>query len=59
MSEDLEARIAALETELAALKAAFLQAMEDPPLTRMDRDLMLAELLEALERDGADGAAGD
>ncbi|MEM7508047.1 MAG: hypothetical protein AAF415_15025 [Pseudomonadota bacterium] len=50
MSDDLEDRVRALEVELAALKAAFLEAMADPPLTRADRDLMLAELMEALER---------
>lgn len=56
MSDDLEDRVRALEVEVAALKAAFLEAMADPPLTQADRDLMLAELLEALER--APGAKG-
>lgn len=49
MTEDLAARIAALEAEVAALKAAFLRAMADPPLTRTDRDIMVAEVLDAIE----------
>ncbi|MEL6479309.1 MAG: hypothetical protein AAFR17_18420 [Pseudomonadota bacterium] len=56
MGEDLEARVTALEAELAALKAAFLEAMADPPLTRADRALLLAEALDALERSERDGA---
>ncbi|MBY8975281.1 hypothetical protein KHP62_05660 [Rhodobacteraceae bacterium NNCM2] len=48
MTEDLNQRVARLEAELAMLKTAFLEAMADPPLTRADKDLMLAELLERL-----------
>ncbi|MEM0923074.1 MAG: hypothetical protein AAGI13_08520 [Pseudomonadota bacterium] len=52
MSEDLEARVVALEAELAALKSAFLAAMADPPLTEADKALLLADVLEALEQSG-------
>ncbi|MEM6934728.1 MAG: hypothetical protein AAF526_14265 [Pseudomonadota bacterium] len=50
MADDIERRIERLETELALLKTAFLEAMGDPPLTRADRDLMVAEILAALEQ---------
>ncbi|MEM9370231.1 MAG: hypothetical protein AAGA26_03635 [Pseudomonadota bacterium] len=50
MADDIDRRIDRLETELALLKTAFLEAMGDPPLTRADRDLMVAEILAALEQ---------
>lgn len=49
MSDDLEARVALLEAELAALKTAFLDAMADPPLTLADRELIIAEVMETLD----------
>ena len=45
----LERRVALLEAELAHLKRAFLTVMADPPLTRADRDLILAEAMARLE----------
>lgn len=54
MSNDLKARLDRLEAEVTLLKTAFLDAMADPPLTRADRDLMVAEVLEAISRISGD-----
>ncbi|MEM7668858.1 MAG: hypothetical protein AAF317_06850 [Pseudomonadota bacterium] len=59
MADDHQQRIERLEADLALLKSAFLETMSDPPLTRSDRDLMVAEILAALERDPAPGSTGN
>lgn len=56
---ELEARVAALETELELLKRAFFDAMADPPLTGADKALMIAEILDALGRGPSEGRGGD
>ncbi|MEM7178785.1 MAG: hypothetical protein AAGD47_07735 [Pseudomonadota bacterium] len=55
MSDELKDRVRRLEAEVEMLKAAFLDAMADQPLTRADRDLMVAEILDLIARRQAGG----
>lgn len=48
VGEDVLVALAGLEADLAALRRAFLTAMADPPLTRAERPLLLAEAVQAM-----------
>lgn len=53
---DLAARVAALEADVAMLRAAFLAFAADPPLRAAERSLLVAEVLERLSPEADEGA---